>query len=103
MLPFRASKIDQLITAFNATSRPYLQSSNSLAPLEEAMMKLLAAAVRTIAGAVPGLVRDLAGLCGVGLVSYGAWMIYPPAGFITGGLLLIVGALLISLGNRAAG
>ena len=67
------------------------------------MMKQLAAAVRTIAMVVPGLVRDLAGLCGVGLVSYGAWMIYPPAGFITGGLRLIVGALLISLGSRAAG
>jgi hypothetical protein len=67
------------------------------------MMMLLATAVRTIAGAVPSLVRDLAGLCGVGLVSYGAWMIYPPAGFITGGLLLIVGTLLIALGNRAAG
>ena len=67
------------------------------------MMKLLAAAVRTIAGAVPGLIRDLAGLCGVGLVSYGAWLIYPPAGFITAGILLIVGALLISLGSRAAG
>ena len=67
------------------------------------MMKLLATAVRTIAGVVPGLVRDMAGLCGVGLVSYGAWLIYPPAGFITGGILLIVGALLISLGSRAAG
>jgi hypothetical protein len=67
------------------------------------MMKPLAAALRTIAGAVPGLVRDLAGLCGVGLVSYGAWIIYPPAGFITAGLLLIVGTLLIALGNRAAG
>ena len=66
------------------------------------MMKLLAAAVRTIAGVVPGLVRDLAGLCGVGLVSYGAWMIYPPAGFVVGGLLLILGALLIALGSRAA-
>ena len=66
------------------------------------MMKLLAAAVRTIAGAVPGLIRDLAGLCGVGLVSYGAWLICPPAGFITAGILLIVGALLIALGNRAA-
>ena len=67
------------------------------------MMKLLATAVRTIAMAVPSLVRDLAGLCGVGLVSYGAWLIHPPAGFITGGILLIVGALLISLGSRAAG
>ena len=60
------------------------------------MMNLFAAAVRTIAMAVPSLVRDLAGLCGVGLVSYGAWLIYPPAGFITAGILLIVGALLIA-------
>ncbi|MBX9945106.1 MAG: hypothetical protein K2Y40_13560 [Reyranella sp.] len=67
------------------------------------MMKPLAVALRTIAGAVPGLVRDLAGLCGVGLVSYGAWLIYTPAGFITAGILLIVGALLISLGGRTAG
>ena len=67
------------------------------------MMNLLAAAVRTIAMAVPSLVRDLAGLCGVGLVSYGAWLINPPAGFITAGILLIVGTLLLALGNRAAG
>ncbi len=67
------------------------------------MMKLLATAVRTIAMAVPSLVRDLAGLCGVGLVSYGAWTVYPPAGFITAGILLIVGTLLIALGNRTAG
>jgi hypothetical protein len=67
------------------------------------MMKLLAAALHTIAGAVPGLVRDLAGLCGVGLVSYGTWMIYAPAGFITAGLLLVVGSLLIAIGNRPAG
>jgi len=66
-------------------------------------MKLLAAAVRTIAGVIPGLIRDLAGLCGVGLVSYGAWMIYPPAGFIVAGILLIVGTLMIALGNRAVG
>ncbi len=66
------------------------------------MMNLFAVAMRTIAGAAPGLVRDLAGLCGVGLVSYGAWTVYPPAGFITAGILLIVGALLIALGNRAA-
>jgi len=65
-------------------------------------MKLLAAAVRTIAGVMPGLIRDLAGLCGVGLVSYGAWMIYPPAGFIVAGILLIVGTLMIALGKRAA-
>ncbi len=66
-------------------------------------MNLFAVALRTIAEAAPGIVRDLAGLCGVGLVSYGAWLIYPPAGFITGGILLIVGALLIALGNRVTG
>ena len=67
------------------------------------MMKLLGPALCVVAVAMPGLMRDVVGLGGVGLVSYGAWMIYPPAGFITAGLLLIVGALLISLGNRAAG
>jgi len=51
---------------------------------------------------MPGLIRDLAGLCGVGLVSYGAWMIYPPAGFIVASILLIVGTLMIALGKRAA-
>jgi hypothetical protein len=66
------------------------------------MMKLLGAALRVVAVAMPGLMRDVAGLGGVGLVSYGAWMIYPPAGFITAGLLLIVGTLMIALGNRAA-
>lgn len=65
------------------------------------MMNPVAAALRTVAGVVPGLVRDLAGLCGVGLVSYGAWMVYAPAGFITAGLLLVVGSLLIAIGNRA--
>ena len=51
---------------------------------------------------LPALLRDLAGLCGVGLVSYGAWLIYPPAGFIVGGSLMIAGALLLAFGNRAA-
>jgi hypothetical protein len=37
---------------------------------------------------LPGLLRDLAGLSGVGLVSYGAWLVYPPAGFIVGGTLM---------------
>jgi len=67
------------------------------------MMTMLAAALRAVAAAVPGLVRDIAGLSGVGLVSYGAWLIYPPAGFIVGGCLLIVGVLLVALGNRTAG
>jgi len=67
------------------------------------MMKQLAIAVRATGVAVPGLLRDLAGLSGVGLVAYGAWLVYPPAGFIVGGSLLIVGALLLALGHRSTG
>ncbi|HMO74563.1 MAG TPA: hypothetical protein PKD99_02325 [Sphingopyxis sp.] len=33
-------------------------------------------------------VRDGAGFTGCALVSYGAWAIYPPAGFIVAGLIL---------------
>lgn len=54
-------------------------------------------------GSNPGLLRDIAGLSGVGLTSYGAWLVYPPAGFIVGGSLMIAGALLLALGNRSAG
>lgn len=39
---------------------------------------------------------DLVGIGGAALVSYGAWLIAPPAGFITGGLLLITGCVLNS-------
>ena len=66
------------------------------------MMKQLAVAVRAIAAAVPGLLRDLAGR-GVGLVAYGAWSTYLPAGFMVGGTLLIVGVLLLALGHRTTG
>lgn len=40
------------------------------------------------------VVRDLIGIAGAGLVAYGAWEIYRPAGFIVGGVLLIAGAWL---------
>ncbi len=43
------------------------------------------------------LIRDLFGLVGVGAISYGAWLIYEPAGFLVGGAILAavaaVGAL----------
>lgn len=42
------------------------------------------------------LLRDLAGLAGAGLAAYGAWLIYEPAGFITGGALLIAGAVAVA-------
>jgi hypothetical protein len=45
---------------------------------------------------LPVLLIDLVGLCAVGAISYGAWMVYPPAGFIAGGVLLLAGTLLVS-------
>jgi len=36
-----------------------------------------------------GILTDLLVLAGVLVIVYGAWMIYPPAGVITGGLMCI--------------
>lgn len=66
------------------------------------MMKLVVAGARGLLAVVPVLVRDLVGLAGAGLVSYGAWLIYPPAGFLAGGVLLIAAAALAALAGRNA-
>lgn len=41
-------------------------------------------------------VIDISGVAGGGLITYGAWLIYPPAGYITSGALLIAAAILIA-------
>lgn len=51
------------------------------------------AAVRTSA---LSLVPDALLISGAVLIAYGAWLIYPPAGFITAGLLLLVAGVLAS-------
>lgn len=43
--------------------------------------------------------RDAAGLAAVASISYGAWLIYEPAGFIAGGLLVLAGVLAMARGN----
>ena len=45
------------------------------------------------------ILHDLIGVIGASLVAYGAWLVFPPAGFITGGVLLLAGALLLSRGS----
>ena len=42
------------------------------------------------------LLPDFAGLAGAVLVSRGAWMVYHPAGFIVGGMLLLAGSIFAS-------
>lgn len=55
-------------------------------------MKLLASAGQWVLSAAPALAFDAAGLAGCGLIIYGAWRIYEPAGFISAGAMLLVGA-----------
>lgn len=49
--------------------------------------------------ALPKVVRDVAGLAGVAAISYGAWLAWPPAGYIVGGALVLVGVLLSARGD----
>lgn len=50
--------------------------------------------MRNLLKQLPDLTRDFAGLAGAGLIAYGSALVYRPAGFIVGGLLLLAGALL---------
>lgn len=61
------------------------------------MFKSLA---KSIGAVLPDLVLDVAGLAGAGSIAYGAWLVYPPAGFIVGGGLVLLGAVL--LGAKAS-
>ncbi len=48
--------------------------------------------LRALGRAIPALVCDVAGLAGAGLVAYGAWLIYVPAGYLVAGCLLLAAA-----------
>jgi len=53
-------------------------------------------ALRAIVSALPAMARDLVGIAGAGLISYGAWLAYPPAGFVIGGALMVMAAVLMA-------
>lgn len=59
--------------------------------------------LKGIAGQVGGFassnVSDALVLAGAGAVSYGAWLVYPAAGFIVGGLLAMAAGFLAARGN----
>lgn len=59
----------------------------------------LGKAVGAFLRVLPVLSRDTAGLCGVASITYGAWRVYEPAGFIVGGALALLAALFLSRGN----
>jgi hypothetical protein len=49
--------------------------------------------------AAPALLRDLLGLASIGAITFGAWMIYHPAGWIAGGAM---GLALVLISGRVA-
>lgn len=59
------------------------------------------AALKTIGAAAPAIARDVIGLCGSGLLAYGAWLAWHPLGFIVGGVMSIIAAWLLGLRNEA--
>lgn len=46
----------------------------------------------------PHVILDAAGFAGAGLIAYGSWLIFVPAGFLVGGALLLV--LSVLFGRR---
>ena len=56
--------------------------------------------VGVVARALPSLLCDASGLVGAVAVAYGAWEVYPPAGPIVGGILLMTGAWLHARGGQ---
>lgn len=57
------------------------------------MTKHLAVALRAVAAATPDVLWTVAGLVAAALIAYGAWLIYEPAGYITGGVLILLGVI----------
>jgi uncharacterized RDD family membrane protein YckC len=55
------------------------------------LRKALASAARR----VPHVIADGLGFAGACAIAYGAWLIYAPAGFLVGGVLLMALSMLI--------
>jgi hypothetical protein len=59
-------------------------------------------ALRVAARRGPHLAVDGMGFAGAGAISYGAWLIYAPAGFLVGGVLLMALSFLFGRKLEAA-
>lgn len=60
--------------------------------MRKALGKLINTAAVPAGNALRVLAQALPGLAGVGLLAYGAWLAWPPAGFIVAGALLLADA-----------
>lgn len=59
-------------------------------------MKAIRSAAGRVGAALPTIITDAIWLGGAGLISYGVWLIYKPAGFIMAGALMIGAATLLA-------
>jgi hypothetical protein len=64
----------------------------------------LALALAAPAGRLVAVLRAaLPGLIGLALLAVGAWMVYPPAGLITAGVLVLADRVVSARGERRGG
>lgn len=56
--------------------------------------------LHTAANAAAGFLPDSLMLAGVGCVSYGAALVYTPAGYVVGGLFAIVAGVVLARGSK---
>lgn len=64
--------------------------------MTKSILSACVAAVSSFAQALPSLLVDVVGALAVVMISYGAWLHYPPLGYITCGVLLLGGVAAIT-------
>lgn len=58
------------------------------------MRRAAANVIANVASAAPALACDIAAAIGAGLLAYGAWLAYPPAGYIVLGVMMLAASVL---------
>ena len=64
-----------------------------------AIAKSCGALITAFCKKLPDLLRDVAGLAAVAMISYGTWLVYEPAGYIVTGILILIGVIMNSFGK----
>lgn len=59
-------------------------------------MNGLKATIKRVAGGLPGMLPDAMLIAGAGLVSYGAYMVYEPAGYMVCGVFFLIGGWFVA-------
>lgn len=75
--------------------------SNNSHERNDYYMKNLMQGLMWFRATVPKLVPDALAVVGAVVITYGVALIYPPAGWIAGGILLVVAAVIWSKGGGA--